>query len=379
MQAVESYRAWPCPEWLRNDLRGFGIPENQRRKCLSTGWQFTYMLTPEHTDPDRYAAVARLVTLITLADYAGDHFDSMLQGDPAPVIAGIDMAKQVDILFGDLEESDDLFRELYGALVLGAIKTRKRRHPLLRPFVEGIGSSPEAYFAVRGCEYTFRASTAASVTMNGGRERIDMDVVQAISEIAILMYDAAGVAKHRAEGEVSNFYAYAGHDLAFRQEGYAVGRAMMWELAARWASDPIRRRALFVAQGYQQVYTTMPRYRFVEDGLTMNKDYSEDTVEQARAHEKLWYRFDPGADPGAAAVALEKVRDRIPENVFHYLSLPEHEFCTNCVRQPLDGSAPGSATEFGGTRVCDSCRERWREYARQVRSRWADVLGLTDE
>jgi hypothetical protein len=373
------FGTWPCPEWFQNDLRGFGIPEDQRRKCLSTGWQFTHMLTPEHTDRERYAATVRLVTLITLADYAGDHFDDLVRGEAAPVVAGIDLVKQFDILFGDLEESDDLFAELYGAVLLGAIKTRTRQHPLLRRFADGIGSSPEAYNVLRGCEFTFRTYTAASVAMNGGHERIDTDVVQALCEIAILMYDAAGVPKHRAEGEVSNFYAYAGADLAFRQEGYALGRAVMWELAARWASDPVLRRALFVAQAYPQLYTTMLRYRFIEDGLTMNKDYSEDTVEQARTHEKLWYRIDPGRDPGAEAAALEAIRQRVTADVFHYLSLPEHEFCPNCVRQSFDGSAPGSAAEFGGTRVCDACRERWRECARQVRSRWAGVLELNDE
>ncbi|MGW3635424.1 hypothetical protein ACWD7F_35700 [Streptomyces sp. NPDC005122] len=127
---------------------------------------------------------------------------------------------------------------------------------------------------------------------------------RATAEIGMTLYDAVAFYKRRAEGEVSNLYAYCGQDLEFRRAAYATARSTLWALETQWYRTVQGVCAINLLKNLPLIHMSMRRYRFVEDGLTIGTPETSEVVRAARANVKLWYRSDvrvhPGSHPGEA-------------------------------------------------------------------------------
>ncbi|KAF8214975.1 hypothetical protein K438DRAFT_1749083 [Mycena galopus ATCC 62051] len=109
------------------------------------------------------------------------------------------------------------------------------------------------------------------------------------------------------------------------------------------------------------------RYRFVEEGLTIDVPETEEDMFLARSNVKLWHRID-----------ANKRRDVSEENATHYsdvlarseellfLGLAEmlkesgDGICDTCLHRDSYGAETSHC--FGGFQLCDRCKVDWRRY-----------------
>jgi hypothetical protein len=200
-----------------------------------------------------------------------------------------------------------------------------------------------------------------------------------MAEVGLAMYDAVAYYKHRAEGELSNSYAYFGSES--RAGEYHVAREMLWCLDAALS---VRDKAMCIAINFLRqfgvaVRVTMRRYRFCEEGLTIGRPEDQGVIDQTKRHHKLWNRVTMDrVEPGGTADASrwERIQPMVIRLFFpgmdELLEEAAQNPCKECRIREVYGAE--GAGKFGGVELCDGCRQKWRLHMRSFPMRAAKVF-----
>ncbi|KAK3314879.1 hypothetical protein B0H66DRAFT_627644 [Apodospora peruviana] len=362
---------WIYPKEVENDLQGIpGLSEDAIRETLAASWEYTRCVIPAYTNWDRYLAFYRVIIIGIVAEFNG----SLINVSSSDHILGYDMGELYDTLFGELPGSarDEMARDYRTFLLTTAEKTSNRRDSeLFRRFVNALAVSPKTWFRIRDADALSRFTLVAALTCNDFTTIwFSEDQFQILAEIAGTLYDAVAFFKHRAEGETNNTYAYV--DPSLREDAYRRAREVLWALDVAWARSRGHLHAInFIRLVGGPVHMMMRRYRFIEDGLVIGKPETDDVVDLARDHYKLWNRVD---SLGSYLDAIRQ-KDRLLYDGLADL-LQEagagKERCGEC-RYKMSYGAERSG-QFGGVELCEECRKGWGVYIASLPQRAAEAF-----
>ncbi|KAK6504613.1 hypothetical protein TWF481_006552 [Arthrobotrys musiformis] len=387
---------WFYPNELKNDLAGLNISDELRDEILNCAWEYTRCIIPTWTNWQRYIAFARIIILQAICEFRGD----LVRPDETDEILGYKLQELIDILFAGSPDyvHDGMARELRTFFVTISEKASaaKKDSELFRRYTNALAYSAKDYFRMRDCDASVRFTIAAAWACNDIGMSMDKywfseGQWQVLAEICIGQYDAVAYFKHRAEGEICNFYAYAGGDM--RLEIAHLYREILWALDSAWAQEPDNNCThilTFLRQFSGAIHMLMRRYRFVEEGLTIGRPENTETVAGARRNVNLWCRIDAETQKsphrpdlaeamrptGAQTLKTERYnaflaqKDKIMyEGFAESLERSDTIQCKNCVRK--DTYCAEEMYQFGGVTLCSGCQRKWVEYARSLPGRVA--------
>ncbi|MFJ1767938.1 hypothetical protein ACIOD2_46995 [Amycolatopsis sp. NPDC088138] len=365
----------PYPEELDKDLRGLGLSEAERVETITTAWEYTRCVIPEFTNWPKYMAVVRLTTVATIAEYRAELIDVASMADPGCVLLGYDIHEMLDLLFGGTEVHEDMTREFLTAILFSTLKAGEQNSDLVTSWIEALATSPQAYLRLRDTDGGVRIFVAFAKSCNDVDDWLSEEQNRGISELALYTYDNVAMFKHRAEGEVSNFYAYCGSDLSIRKDAYNAALSMQWELDKTWCRTVGGRCAMNLARQFPLLHMMMHRYRFIEDGLVIGKPESDEVIEQTRHGVKLWYRNEANPESEKRRDdAIARMSPILTPGLAELLTLPDEQKCPKCVRREVYGvTAPG---QFGGVALCPDCTATYRDYVHTSEERWSRAFQL---
>ncbi|MFB7601006.1 hypothetical protein [Streptomyces sp. NPDC056160] len=378
MQAIDKERLY-YPKEIDGDLRDCGLAEKERIEVLATAWEYVRCGIPEFTNPEKYLAFVRLTALTTVAEYRGDLVDveEIMKLDGR--VLGYPVRELLDTLFVGSGVGEEMTQEYASSILFMAEKTREQQSDLCRRYIEAIASSPVRYFRLRDCDAQVRLFIAAAVACNDLEPDFREVEYRAMAEIGLTLYDAVAFYKHRAEGEISNLYAYCGQDLDFRRTAYATARSTLWAMETQRYETVQGRCAINLLKNLPLIHMSMRRYRFVEDGMTIGTPETSAVVRATRANVKLWYRNDVRQKPSGRPAAtgqrtVATVQNMLSPELAAALECSPEEACARCTRRETYGAT--SEGQFGGVVPCDECREEWRRYVSSSWDRHAVDLSL---
>ncbi|MBH1937719.1 hypothetical protein I5Q34_26185 [Streptomyces sp. AV19] len=355
------------------------IPQHEMEEIRRTGWEYLRCVIPEFRDPVPYEALGTLSAISVLSEYRGDLLDLTTGKWPGSDLFGVRADALLETASRVLDPRADLAREYTGSLLFILEKSSHRNSDLFGYWIEGLGSSPQNFLRMRDTDGQGRFFLAYALASNGISEWFPEEEVRALMEMMFVMYDGLAFFKHRAEADPCNLFAYAGGDLAFRQEMYTVARNATWALDAHAYRDRRYRVAVTMARQMPAVHLLMHRYRYVEDGMMIGKEETGKVVRNARENVKLWHRREE-AGPEATRSPLEEllspVRHMLPDAVVDCMTRAAADRCPDCDRSAVSGTREEKV--FGGVRLCASCRHDWRRYLKGSWNRWSEVLPLKD-
>jgi len=370
---------WFFPEELRHGLQTFDLPPRIIDECLACAWEYSRCVIPEWTNWDRYLAFNRTIIIAIIAEFRGD----LIPENGSKNVAGYDLDELLKILFCGTTMHEDMSREFKSFLLISTEKSGNRLNSeLFRRYLNAVVKSPQSWFRLRDCDALARYTIASALVCNDHNEDpFNEDQWQLIAELGDTLYDAVAFYKHRAEGETNNTFGYVGGDM--RVESYRVYREVLWALDAAWARDPVKRCVLNFTRFFGGViHMTTRRYRFVEDGLMIGRQETEQVVELTRDNFKLWNRVEgkPVAlvkDEHYTAIIAQS--DKLLFSGFSsILQSSAEKHCSHCSHQTFSGRK--TIKQFGGIRLCDECKQEWREYMRtfpsRLRAAFPDVLTI---
>lgn len=377
---VENRPRLSYPKEFDHDLRDAGLSEKERKEILTTGWEYVRCAIPEYTNWEKYMAFVRLTIVTVVAEYRGELVDVSLIREPGHTILGYDIGRLLDVLFDGTEVHEDMSREYVSSLLFMTHKSSGRQSDLLTSWIEALAAAPATYFRLRDCDGQGRFFIAAAISCNDSTAWLTEEANRAVAEIAFSMYDSVAMYKHRAEGEVSNFYAYCGQDLPIRAEAYTTARDALWALETKWHSTVAGRCAVNLAKQMPMIHMSMRRYRYIEDGLVIGKPETEEVIAAARKNTKLWYRVDAPADSNPAARRTEEAVAGVSQLLYRGLAeellRPEEQKCARCTRRAVYGAR--AAKQFGGVELCTECKDTYRAYIHTAWTRWSAALALSE-
>ncbi|KAM7197461.1 hypothetical protein V8F20_006606 [Naviculisporaceae sp. PSN 640] len=372
---------WLYPKEVENDLQGIpGLSDDAIRETLAASWEYTRCVIPAYTNWDRYLAFYRVIIIGIVAEFNG----SLIDISTSDHILGYEMGELYDTLFGELPGSarDEMARDYRTFLLTTAEKTSNRRDSeLFRRFVNSLATSPKNWFRIRDADALSRFTLVSALTCNDFTDIwFTEDQFQILAEIAGTLYDAVAFFKHRAEGETNNTYAYV--DPSLREDAYRRAREVLWALDVAWARSPGHLHAInFIRLVGGPVHMMMRRYRFIEDGLVIGKPETDDVVDLARHHFKLWNRVDSLVQPeegdDGKAKDEESYLDALQQKdrlLYEGLAelLQEEEKCGRCRYKKSYGAERSG--QFGGVELCDECRKGWGIYIASLPQRAAEAF-----
>jgi hypothetical protein len=129
-------------------------------------------------------------------------------------------------------------REFRAFLLLVADKTGdRRRGELFRRYVNALAHSPRQWFRIRNDDGLARF-TIASVLACSDMDHVDLSDAQfeVLCELAITLYDAVAVFKHRSEGETNNTFAHV--PVEKRNWAFHQAREVLWALDTVGSKQP---------------------------------------------------------------------------------------------------------------------------------------------
>ena len=395
---------WFYPHDLENDLSGIPLPYATKQEIFACAWEYARCVIPSFTSWRRYLAFIRLIIVGTIAEFRGDLIS--ISTDPVNVL-GYNLDRVVWDLFGGSRHLTAMSREVRTFLLICPIKTsvaKRTNSHLYHRYVAALTASPAQWFRMRDCDGGARFTMAAALVCNDFLDTWFAEPqIRLLNEIGFVMYDGVAYHKHRAEGEIANTFAYAGHELELRQASYARAREVLWALDTAWANDPASHCVINLWRQFGgPIHMEMRRYRFVEDGMMIGRPETEDVVVQTRRNFKLWYRSD-AIVPDAAAKhdsppegkgmerQAEPAEPRLrvtPEQREEYGRLlakseylmfdglkemlesspitPDKQ-CKDCDYRVSYGAH--ETGEFGGVLLCAGCREKWQVYLGGLQAR----------
>ncbi|KAF3095942.1 hypothetical protein TWF102_002239 [Orbilia oligospora] len=311
---------WFIPKEMQNDMLNTSLSEEMRIEVLNTGWEYTRAVIPIWSNWARYLAFARILTA--------------------------EFTKKWNVKF-----VPSLYRSL-----------RKSAVP----------KTALTYSDVTRMRLDIPPRT--TIDLETAMHWFNEEQVQLLAEICLGLYDSVAYFKHRAEGEISNFFAYVGGDM--RLEMTHLYRELLWALEAAWATKPESTHVTnFMRQVGGTIHMTMRRYRFIEDGLTIGRPETAQVVEGTRNNVNLWYRIEPNtkvikADRYPGWVAL---KERFMfEGLAECLDRSEADECPDCVRR--DDYGAQDIYQFGGVALCAKCKQEWIDYVRCLPARAAKLF-----
>lgn len=267
-------------------------------------------------------------------------------------------------------------REYRTFLLITSDKSGGRRNEeLFRRYANALARSPSQWFRMRDADALARFTIAAALACN------DLDDVKfsdaeydILTEIGNTLYDAVAFFKHRSEGETNNTFAYVPLDI--RVQAFHQAREVLWALDVAWASKPRLQGVMnFVRFFGGPIHMMMRRYRFVEEDLTIGKAETSEVVSQTRKNFKLWNRLD---GKGVGRQNVERYRALVSKNsdklMFPGLVdfLENDDYCSKCRFKESYGVE--TAYEFGGAKLCSSCRKDWGLYVQSLPERAVKVF-----
>ncbi|KAJ6597651.1 hypothetical protein DFH09DRAFT_1132373 [Mycena vulgaris] len=345
--------AWYYPPEIADDLKGVNLVDEVKAEILTCAWEYTRCVIPHYTNWERYI-FARVTVVGIVAEFKGSLVEVM-KGDN---ILGYSLSGILTTLFRGTPKHEDMAREFRSFILISADKSSNRRNgELFRRYVNSLAQSPSCWFRLRDCDGLARFTIAASLACNDVYDLwLSEEQFGILIEIAITMYDAVGLDKHRSEGEVHSTFAYA-----FRQ-----CREILWALDAAWARQP--KMAIvpsFVRIFGGAIHMMMLRYRFVDEDRNIGKPETVHVVTQTRANFKLWNRIDAANDVGEESI--QRYRDVLAlEDELLFPGLAEiletagDGLCDTCHHRALYGAE--TTHRFGGVELCEGCKANWREF-----------------
>ncbi|KAK6500080.1 hypothetical protein TWF481_010438 [Arthrobotrys musiformis] len=367
---------WFYPEELKNDLANFtGLSEEVKAELINTGWEYIRCVIPAWSNWDRYIAFARILISQFACEFRGDLFRPEETDD----VLGYNLQTQIDIVFGGTPVHERMGREVR-AFFMGTSEkasSAKTNSELFRRYTNALGFSPKDYFRHRDCDAAARLTMAAALATNDidlSKHWYSEEQIQILSEIALGLYDSIAYFKHRAEGEISNFYAYAGGEL--RLEATHLYREVLWAIEAALAGEPeCIHITNFVHHFGGTIHMTMRRYRFIEDGLTIGKVETPSVVSGTRKNVNLWYRVEPNTQAAKkdryTAWIAQKER-LMYDGLAECLERPDSAQCQDCIRRTSYGAE--DIYQFGGVILCSKCKQQWIDFTRSLPARAAKAF-----
>lgn len=264
-------------------------------------------------------------------------------------------------------------------LVSGDKSSNRRNSELFRRYVNCLAHSPQRYFRMRDADALCRFTIAVALAC---QDQDDVWFTDAqfdfLAELGDTMYDAVSFFKHRSEGETNSTFAYMPSDL--RVAAYRQCREVLWALDAAWANRPgMACVTSFLRYFGGPLHLMMRRYRYVEEGLTMGREEDLGIVNQTRQHHKLWNRIDANDRRRADGEDLERYalvianEDRLLfPGCADWLVTGGDGHCKTCQYRCSYGAE--TIHDFGGVKLCESCRPQWREHLLSFPERAAKVF-----
>lgn len=246
---------------------------------------------------------------------------------------------------------------------------------LFRRYVNALSRNPRQWFRMRDTDALARFTIAAALACNDlDNTWFSNEQFEILTELGDTLYDAVAFFKHRSEGETNSTFAYVPSEM--RTAAFHQAREVLFALDVAWAGSP----SLAVVTNFLRyfggpLFMMMRRYRFVEEGLTVGQPEDEHVVAQTRDHYKLWNRIDA---QDVVKHDLERYYDRIRrkdkfmfEGLADYLEAegPDAQRCSDCKFRQSYGAE--THHEFGGPKLCNSCKHVWRVWVETFPARAA--------
>lgn len=290
----------------------------------------------------------------------------------------------LDGILADLFEGTpghaEMAREYKTFLLVSGDKSSGRRDgELFRRYVNCLAHSPQRYFRMRDTDALCRFTIAAALAC---QDQDDVWFTDAqfdfLAELGDTMYDAVSFFKHKSEGETNSTFAYMPSDL--RVAAYRQCREVLWALDAAWAKRPgMACVTSFLRYFGGPLHLMMRRYRYVEEDLTMGRAGDVGVVNQTRQHYKLWNRIDANTQRSVNAEDLERYALVVANEekllfpgCSGWLVTGGDGHCDTCQYRSSYGAE--TIDDFGGVKLCESCRPQWREHLLSFPERAAKVF-----
>ncbi|KAI1663829.1 hypothetical protein Ptr902_09579 [Pyrenophora tritici-repentis] len=363
---------WYYPPEFSNDLKDIDLPTEVKGEVFACAWEYTRCVIPQYTNWPRYVAFMRTIVIGIIAEFRGSMVD-VTAGDE---ILGYNLSEVLDALFLGTADHENICREYRTFLLITSEKTGgKRNEELFRRYANALARSPCQWFRMRDADALARFSIAAALACN------DLDDIKfsdaeydILTEIGNTLYDAIAFFKHRSEGETNNTFSYVPSDM--RVQAFHQAREVLWALDVALAAKPELQSVInFVRFFGGPIHMMMRRYRFVEEGLTIGKAETDEVIGQTRKNFKLWNRLD-AQDAGKKNVGryrdlVSKSRDTL---MFPGLAeiLESEDNCRNCTFPESYGVV--TCYEFGGVKLCSSCKKNWRRYIETLHERAVEAF-----
>ncbi|KAI9147448.1 Alpha-ionylideneethane synthase aba3 [Paramyrothecium foliicola] len=362
---------WFYPSEVENDLQGFDLPDKFVKETYACAWEYARCVIPHFTNWDRYIAFVRITIIATIAEFRGDLVDIAASDQ----VLGYDVGVLMDTLYGGTPCHTAMGREYRAFLLLAAEKSSNRRNTtLFRRYIDAIARSPSNWYRIRDDDSLLRTAIAAAITCNDINDFwFEEAEISILAEVGNILYDAAAFYKHRAEGETHNTFAYL--DPALRQESFKLCRELLWSFDTILAQSLPHVITLNLIRPFGgPIHMEMRRYRYVEDDLMVGRPEKESIIAESRQNVKLWYRVDPLTDKPAGEARYHDIIAREDSLLFEGLAemLQNNERCSSC--QHRDNYGADTPGQFGGVRLCDSCKSVWKAYLDTLQARAENVF-----
>jgi hypothetical protein len=363
---------WFYPPEIAHDLDGSGLSEEFIKETYTCAWEYARCVIPQWTNWERYVAFMRITVIATIAEFRGDLVDIAASDH----VLGYDVGELMDTLFAGTPCHEPMGREYRAFLLLAAEKSSNRRNTMLfHRYMDAIARSPKDWFRIRDDDALLRTATAAAITCNDINDFwFKEEEIVVLAEIGNILYDAVAFFKHRAEGETHSTFAYL--DAELRQSTFKDCRELLWALDTAWARSPPHIIALnFIRPFGGPIHMEMRRYRFVEDGLMVGRQEAESTIVESRQNVKLWYRIDTLAEKCTEEKdRYEDIIRRKDSLLFEGLAemLQSNQKCSSC--QYRDNYGADTSGQFGGVKLCSSCKDGWKDHLDTLAMRVQEVF-----
>lgn len=352
---------WYYPPDIADDLQDVDLPKAVKEEVLACAWEYTRCVIPQYTNWSRYIAFMRIIVMGIIAEFRGSLVD-VTAGDN---YLGYDLSATLDALFKGTPGHHAMSREYRTFLLITADKSSNRRDgELFRRYVNALARSPRQWFRMRDGDALARFTIAAALACN------DLDTIwfsaeefEILTEIGSTLYDSVAFFKHRSEGEMNSTFAYMPPEM--RIKAFHQSRELLWALDVAWAPRPELQGVInFIRLFGGPIHMMMRRYRFVEEGLTIGRPETDQVIDQARRHFKLWNRVDANGERAKDIQRYKDVMARSEELMFpglaEFLESGDESSCPDCRFRESYGAE--TRHRFGGVEICRPCRGNWRAY-----------------
>ncbi|EPS37552.1 hypothetical protein H072_8759 [Dactylellina haptotyla CBS 200.50] len=366
---------WFYPEELKDDLLNLEIPDALKAETLNCSWEYVRCVIPHWTNWDRYIAYTRIVIMQCICEFQGDLF----RPEETDTMVGYKLQDLVDILFAGTPIHGQMSREIHAYFVPASEKSSSNKDgsELFRRYVNALAHSPKDYFRLRDCDASARFTIAAAWACNDvdlSKNWFNEDQWQILAELALGLYDSVAFFKHRAEGEVCNFFAYVGGDI--RIETTRLYREAMWALDTALQGKQENVYVIsFMRPFGGPCHIMMRRYRFVEEGLTLGRPENAEVVSQTGKNVNLWFRVEPNAkmpEKERYNSVMARKDDLMYEGLAECLERSNTVQCSDCVQKSTYGA--DDLYQFGGVKLCVGCQQKWKQWVTSFPARMAEAF-----